>query len=205
MLGTIREADDSQRDGDALSTLGFRQPRQEQRQLDIAFGGEHGQQVVELKHETDVLRPPARELAAAERADALAADFNRAAARRIEPAHQVEQRRLARPRRAHQREKVASGNNEVDALQHVDALAAPRERFVHVRDADERHLYAVASDCKMSVAGTPSSSPRIHGHAHAVLEIRGNRHDDALARLETGDHPGRSPSELPDLTALPRR
>ena len=50
------------------------------------------------------------------RADVDAADFDRAAGRRVEPADQVEQRRLARARRAHQREEIALRDVEVDAL-----------------------------------------------------------------------------------------
>ncbi len=65
VFGAVREADDLQRDRDALAALGLRQLRQEQRQLDVALGGQHRQQVVELKDEADVLRAPARQPAAA--------------------------------------------------------------------------------------------------------------------------------------------
>ena len=60
-----------------------------------------------------------------------------AARRRVEAAHQVEQRRLARARRSHQREEIALRNLEVHALQHVDALAAAREVLVDAVDLDE--------------------------------------------------------------------
>ena len=193
----------------------FDSVRQQQRQLDVAFGGEHGQQVVELKDEADVLRAPARQPAAAERADALAADFDRAAGRRIEPAHQIEQRRLARARRSHQGEEIAARNLEIDALQHVDALAAPRERLVHVRDANERATLGQCRRLPIADAGSPGPSRAhridaarssrdgleststchglsparlLHVDAHAVFESRGNGHDDLFARSETGHH-----------------
>ena len=54
----------------------LRQLGQQQRQLDVALGGEHRQQVVELEDEADVLRAPARQLAARQRADVRAADFD---------------------------------------------------------------------------------------------------------------------------------
>ena len=69
VLRAIGEPDDLQRDRDALPPLGLRQLRQQQRQLDVPLGRQHRQQVVELKHEADVLRAPPRQLAAAERAD----------------------------------------------------------------------------------------------------------------------------------------
>ena len=72
-----------------------------------------------------------------ELADVHAADLHRPAGRRIEPADQVEQRRLARPGRAHQRQEVALRDVEVDALQDVDALAAAREVLVNVANLDE--------------------------------------------------------------------
>ena len=73
-----------------------------------------------------------------------AADFDGAAGRRVEPAHQVEQRRLARSRRPHQRQEIALRDVEVDAFQHVDALAAAREVLVDVTgrgpaDVDSAH------------------------------------------------------------------
>ena len=83
------------------------------------------------------LRPPPRQRAAAEGADAHAVDFDVASGRRVEPSHQIEQGRLARARRPHEREEVALGNIEVDALEHVDALAAASEMLVNVTNFDE--------------------------------------------------------------------
>ena len=132
VLGALGEADDFQRDARALSPLRLRQLRQQQRQLDVLLGRQHGQQVVELEDEPDVLRAPLRELAAAQRADGHAVDLDGAARGRVESADQVQQRRLAGPRRPHQRQKVALRDFEVDALEHVDALAAAGEVFVDV-------------------------------------------------------------------------
>ena len=65
------------------------------------------------------------------------------------PPMQVQQRRLAGPRRPHQREELAWRNIEVDALQDVDALAAAVIDLVEVRMRHERvwaslHLDLVA-------------------------------------------------------------
>src|SRR6185436_12625357 len=51
MLRSICQPNDLQRDLRALAPLFATERRQQQRQLDIALRGEHGQQVVELKDE----------------------------------------------------------------------------------------------------------------------------------------------------------
>ena len=66
------------------------------------------------------------------------ADIDFAAARRIEAANQVQQRRLSRARRPHEREKITLRNLEVDALQHFDALVASRVVLLNVADAHKR-------------------------------------------------------------------
>ena len=137
VLGAIGQPDDFQRDARPLSPLRLRQLRQQQRQLDVPLGRQHGQEVVELEDEADVLRAPLRELTAAQRAHWHAVHFDRASRRRIEAADQIEQRRFARPRRAHEREEIAFRDFEVDAFEHVDALAAAREVLVDVSDANE--------------------------------------------------------------------
>ena len=46
--------------------------------------------------------------------------------RHVEPAQQVQQRRLARAARAHEGDELAALHVEVEALEHVDLLAAAR-------------------------------------------------------------------------------
>ena len=74
VLGAVGETHHLQRDGDVLLALRGGQLGQQQRQLDVAFGGEHRHQVVELEHEADVVGAPVGELAAGELVDAAAAD-----------------------------------------------------------------------------------------------------------------------------------
>src|SRR5690606_18670243 len=118
--------------------LGLRQLRQQQRQLDVALGRQYRQEVVELEDEADVPRAPAREAGAAEAADCRAADVDRAARRRVEATQQVEQRGLARPRRAHERQEITLRNVEIHALEHVDALASAREVLLDTTNTNER-------------------------------------------------------------------
>ena len=56
VLGALGQPDDVQRDRHPLLALGLRQVGEQQRQVDVALGGEHRQQVVELEHEADVVR-----------------------------------------------------------------------------------------------------------------------------------------------------
>ena len=124
VVGAVRETDDGERHLNALPPIGLRQFGEEQRQLDVAGRGEHRQQVVELKHEADVARPPRRELAARHLVDAVAGDGDGSFARRVETADQIQQRRLARPGWPHQRQEVSRRNVEVDTLENIDAFPA---------------------------------------------------------------------------------
>ena len=135
VLGAIGEADDLQRDRHALAALGLRQAasaaaaaRRCARRSAPAAGCRAGRRSRCAARASATAAPPPR------LADRDAADLDRAAGRRVEAADQVEQRRLARARRSHQREEVALRDLEVDALQHVDALAAAGEVLVDVRD-----------------------------------------------------------------------
>src|SRR6185436_7585117 len=56
----VREPDDLKRDGDGLAALRRGERGQQERQLDIALGGQDRHQVVELEHEADVSRAPFR-------------------------------------------------------------------------------------------------------------------------------------------------
>src|SRR6185436_12900884 len=153
-----------------LAPFLLRQLGQQQRQLHVLLGGQRRQQVVQLEHESHVLRSPSREPSAAERSDLDAADVNTAAARCIEAADQIEQGRLAGARRPHQREKFAGLDVEVHALQHVDAFTAAREVLVDIANLDEniaheepREDYFFSTTCApaASVAGgeTTTRSP----------------------------------------------
>ena len=70
---------------DVFSALGLGEMREQQRQLDVALGGERRQQIVELEHEPDVPRAPGGELAVGELVDAIAADLHGAVVGRSRP------------------------------------------------------------------------------------------------------------------------
>ena len=104
--------------------------------------------------------------------------------RRVEPADQVEQRRLARAGRAHQREEISLGDIEVDALQDVDALTAPLKHLVQIANRDQR----IRHHCTLTLS--PSFS------------VCGPSDDHAFARADAGEHFRLiARSSVPTLTA----
>ena len=79
-------------------------------------------QVVELEHEADVLAAIAGQLALVGADQVVVAEDDLAGGRRVEPAEDVEQRRLAAAGRAEQHDKFAFANVEIDRAQrmHLD-------------------------------------------------------------------------------------
>ena len=71
MFRAVGEAHGFQRGGDVLAAGGLVQVGEQQRQLDVALGGQRGQQVVELEDESDVPRAPGGELAVGQLVDAV--------------------------------------------------------------------------------------------------------------------------------------
>ena len=130
-----------------LLAAGAREIREQQRQLDIALRREHRHEVVELEHEADVPRAPLRKLAVGELVDALAGDHDLAFVRTVEPADEIEQRRLAGARRAHQRDELARLDLEIQAVQHFHLLLAARVALHHVLHGNERRHEPSPSCC----------------------------------------------------------
>jgi len=87
---------------------------------------------------TGLARAPGRELAVGELVEPVAGDRHRAAGRAVEPANEVEQRALARARRAHQGQEFAGGHAQVEIGEDVDLLGAAMKDLVHVVDMDQR-------------------------------------------------------------------
>jgi len=74
------------------------------------------------------------ELAAAELVDALSAHGDLPGGRLVEAADEIQQRRLARARRPHERDEIALGNVESEPVQHLDLLLAALVDLRHVVD-----------------------------------------------------------------------
>ena len=116
----------------------LRQRREQQRQLHVLEGVEHRHQVVELEDEAHVGGAPVGELAFAQPRDVLAVHEQRAGVGLVDAGDEVEQRRLARARRTHQRDEVALGDVERDVAQHRHDLVAAPVALRRGADLDDR-------------------------------------------------------------------
>ena len=88
--------------------------------------------MVGLEDEADVLPVQVGAFAFAEGVHRLAHEVVFAARGVVEHAHNVQQRRLARPRRPHNRDKVAFGDVEADTAQNKRAAESVRVRLGNV-------------------------------------------------------------------------
>jgi hypothetical protein len=95
-----------------------------QRHRDVLECAEFGQQVVELVDEAQGAVAHAPALRLGQRHERSALDRHLARARRVEPAEEVQQRALARARRADDRDALARRHVQVDAEQHRHVLRA---------------------------------------------------------------------------------
>src|SRR5258707_1751880 len=94
-MHAIGQIDDAERGFHVLAALRFRELGEQQWKLDVLIGGEHGNQVVHLKYETDVAGAPLCELARGHVRNLVAVYGNAARRRHVEPAEKIEPSRLA--------------------------------------------------------------------------------------------------------------
>src|SRR6185503_18071998 len=100
--------------GDALLAPRWRNTAVDQRQLDVELDAEVGDQVERLEDEADGLVAQGRELGRRERRGVEPVEPVHAVARRVEQAEDREQGRLARARRAVDRDQLAAPDREID-------------------------------------------------------------------------------------------
>jgi hypothetical protein len=93
--------------------------------------------VVELEDEANVPSPPFGELAFPQIRNALAPDPNLASCWNVETRYKIQQRRLSRTARPHQRKELAFGHMQTQVLKDVKFFASSRERFADVPDVDD--------------------------------------------------------------------
>ena len=74
VVHALGETDDAESGFDVLAAFGLGELGEQQRQLDVLKGGEHGNQVVHLEDEADVARAPLGELAGGHVGDFVAGD-----------------------------------------------------------------------------------------------------------------------------------
>ena len=115
-----------------------RRAAHEQRHRDVLERRELRQQMMELIDEAErtIAQPAA--LRVAQRAHRLADDAHLACRRLIEAADELQQRRLARARRADDRDAIALGDGELDAAQHLDVAPDVAERLDELAGLEDR-------------------------------------------------------------------
>mgnify|MGYP000561880757 CR=1 FL=1 len=115
-------ADEFQRTG---ARRRVRHAGQHRQQRHVVGDVEERNQVRRLEHEADVAGAEVAETGIVDRGQILTIERDAAAARRIESAEQVQQRRLAAARRAAEEHALAAPDHEIDAAQRIDAQPAP--------------------------------------------------------------------------------
>src|SRR6185369_13800979 len=93
------------------------------RQQDVFFGGQRGKQLVALENESDFAPPHQRQLIFGQPGDVHAVNHDGPRGRRVQSCQQPEQRALAAPRSAHDRDKLAGRDFQINSAKDLDAMA----------------------------------------------------------------------------------
>jgi hypothetical protein len=125
----------------AGARLARRDAGEQRRQLDVVRHGQVPDQVEELEHEADLAPAHVGPFRLGVAVDAAAAELDLARGRPVEPAEQVEQRRLAAAAGPGDRDELALGHLGVDAAQGAHAA------FVLACEAarDDHGLHPISS------------------------------------------------------------
>src|SRR2546422_127847 len=154
-------------------------------QLDVLDRVQPREQVVRLKDESDVLVADPSELVVGQLPDVLAREHIGAAVGDVEAAEDVHERRLPRPRRAHDRDELGRMDVEVDAAQRVHRDLPPDA--VRLGDAAELDD-ALDHRPTITPGPPPKPPPPAPGRAVAVARAAGST--------------ARSPSATPLITSV---
>src|SRR5438128_483020 len=154
-------------------------------QLDVLDRVQPREQVVRLKDEADVLVADPSELVVGHLPDVLAREHIGAAVGDVEAAEDVHERRLPRPRRAHDRDELGRTDIEIDPAQRVHRDLPPDA----VRLGDAAKLDdALVHRPTITPGPPPKPPPPAPGRAVAVARAAGST--------------ARSPSATPLITSV---
>ena len=154
-----------------------------QRQGDVLLGGQDGEQVVGLEDEADRAAPQQREVAVVEAVEARAVDLDPALGRPVEPGEDVQQRRLARARRAHDGREAAGRERHVDASEGVDGRRSRAEALDEVVAADHGGLCWRRCDARHRLG---DEGARAHACTIPRARARGDRGRPRVGRANYG-------------------
>src|SRR3569832_2427139 len=160
VAGEITEADAREQVACALQALAPREAAIDHGQCDVVGNRVAPEQIERLKHETEKAVTYLRQLGIRTTRDLAAFEQVVTGARHVETAEDIEQGRLARTRRSHERHVFTLTDRERDALEHLVTQRTGHEDLGHVFELDERRGHYFALDFCMDRARTPSlSSP----------------------------------------------
>src|ERR1019366_74255 len=164
VAAAIAETDQLERYLGIAPALRGRKPRQQQRQFDVLARRQHGQQVVELKHEADMCCAPSGQCALRQTVDALLADHDAALGGRIQAADQVQQGGFTRARGSHERQEIARLDVEIHVVQDLDPLLAALVDFAQLSDFNQ------SAHCKPHclLIAMPAPSRRVGGGRRTI-------------------------------------
>src|SRR5688572_16551424 len=138
VVGPRHEADPVERLERRLAPRGLAFAAIDQRQLDVLHRAGPREQVETLEHEAEILAPQQRALVAGERLDFGAEETKHPRSGHVEAAEDVHRGRLARARRAHDRDEVAALDGDVDPFQRLEGAGALAEGLGDPFELDDR-------------------------------------------------------------------
>jgi hypothetical protein len=137
VVGAVGQADQGECVFHLLLALRSREGLKEEGEFDVLRRGQHGNQVVGLEDESDVVGAPVREVGVVEIADVRSLHEDFTLRRPIEAADEVEQRRLAGTRRAHEREPLAFSDRKREPGEDLHRFRAARVGHPEIADIHE--------------------------------------------------------------------
>ena len=138
MTSTISERDGFKGVHHAFSALFTREWMQQQRQFHILKRAQHGHEVVGLKDDADFLRAPRGQLVARHLRDVTTTNPQFTACHRVDACNEIEQRRLARATRTHERDVATARDIEIKVTQRHNFLIAFAIDLCESRATNER-------------------------------------------------------------------
>ena len=201
VVGAAREVDEAERLERPLAGLSLRAARDQERQLDVLDGAQHGHQVVELEDEAHAQRPVVGALLVGHGGERRPLDEDVAGVDGVEAGEAVEERRLAAAARAHDRDHLAAGDREADAVEGVhldlagvvDLVDVPRLDEGRLVDVRRRVLMPGASRRRAGAIGGSAGSA-LRGFPQRVRSSGGLRRERPPPGRARGGRTGRSPS-----------
>ncbi|GEM_PF-5404282 len=172
MVETVTELQLVEQFGGAGMAFGGRQARIDRRNFDVFLRGRCRDQVIALEDEAEGSAPQCCQRVGIECRYILAVEQILSAARAVETAQNVHQRRLAGAGCAHDRNEFASLNIERNAVQHLNGKIAVVIGLADIGEPDERRVGhgIIGHEAAHQNRRMPGLRPRCPAAASAPLE-----------------------------------